>query len=365
MKKALSIVLTLAMLFLLCACGASTTTPPATTDPGTTTEAEPAPAADGTVYTLRLATQVAQPNPLANSAYRFAEKVAEATNGQVKIDVYPSNQLGDYTSVFEEMELGTIDLAWISADSSFDPMIDVQGIPYLFENWDQAREIWLNQEGFLFQTYKGAIEGYGAQNVTVMGVVPGGFLGICINTDKFDQETLFDTSVSKDLLIRHPNMVVARMIVEGLGFKSMALSWSELYNALQTGVVDGAYGAGAGTVYTDLRDVSKYFVDYRYLMEMMAMMASTSSLDKLPEDLRQIVIDTAVAEQYDAFDEYEAFEKAGYKDLEDYGITVIYPTDEQMATLAASMRDKVWPGLDDVFTPEVMAGIRAQVESLG
>ena len=153
MKKALTLVLTLAMLFLLCACGGAATTP---ADPGTTTNTEPAPA-DGTVYTLRLATQVAQPNPLANSAYRFAEKVAEATNGQVKIDVYPSNQLGDYTSVFEEMELGTIDLAWISADSSFDPMIDVQGIPYLFENWEQAREIWLNQDGFLFQTYKGAI----------------------------------------------------------------------------------------------------------------------------------------------------------------------------------------------------------------
>ena len=74
MKKFLAIALALCMVFALCACGATTASAPAaSTD--TKTEAA-APAADK-VYTLRLATQVAQPNPLANSAYRFADAVAE------------------------------------------------------------------------------------------------------------------------------------------------------------------------------------------------------------------------------------------------------------------------------------------------
>ena len=352
MKKALALVLALAMVLVLVACGA-----------------EPAPAKEDEVYTLRLATQVAQPNPLANSAYRFAEDVAAKTNGKVKIDVYPSNQLGDYTAVFEELDLGTIDLAWISASSAFNPLIDVQGIPYIFENWDQARKIWLNQDGYLFQTYKEANESYGNKNVQVMGVVPGGFLGICIAKDttvSYTDEEMFSPSVDKkDLLIRNPSMDVAAMIVNGLGFNSFNLSWSELYNALQTGVVNGAYGAGAGTVYTDLRDVVSKFYDFRYLMEMMAMYASKSSLAKLPADLAQIVVDCAVAEQTLAFDEYEAFEKQGYDDLVGYGIDVVYPTDAQMSAMASEMRDIVWPQLNDLFTEEVMTGIRAQVESLG
>lgn len=371
MKKVLALLLALCMVFALVACGAAPApAPAASTETKTETEAktEAPAAAPDKVYTLRLATQVAQPNPLANSAYRFAEAVAEKTNGQVKIDVYPSNQLGDYTSVFEELDLGTIDLAWISASSAFNPMIDVQGIPYIFENWDQARAIWLDQDGFLFKTYKEANESYGNQNVMVMGVVPGGFLGICIAKDtkiSYSDADMFSPSVSKkDLLIRNPSMDVAAMIVNGLGFNSFNLSWSELYNALQTGVVNGAYGAGAGTVYTDLRDVVSSFYDFRYLMEMMAMYASKSSLEKLPADLAQIVVDCAVAEQELAFDEYEEFEKEGYQQLKDYGIDVIYPTDEEMAAMASEMRDIVWPQLYDLFGEDTMTGIRAQVESL-
>ena len=206
------------------------------------------------------------------------------------------------------------------------------------------------------------------KNVMVMGVVPGGFLGICIAKDtkiSYSDADMFSPSVSKkDLLIRNPSMDVAAMIVNGLGFNSFNLSWSELYNALQTGVVNGAYGAGAGTVYTDLRDVVSSFYDFRYLMEMMAMYASKSSLEKLPADLAQIVVDCAVAEQELAFDEYEEFEKEGYQQLKDYGIDVIYPTDEEMAAMASEMRDIVWPQLYDLFGEDTMTGIRAQVESL-
>ena len=375
MKKAIALVLALVMVFALVACGAAATpaaepAAPAAEPAAAAPAAEPAEeaAAPAEVYTLRLATQVAAGNPLADSAYRYAETVNELTNGQVKIDVYPSNQLGDYTAVFEEIDLGTIDLAWISASSAFNPMIDVQGIPYIFENWDQARKIWLDQDGYLFKTYKEANESYGTGNVRVMGVVPGGFLGICIakgTTIDFTDEEMFAPSADKkDLLIRNPSMDVAQMIVEGLGFTSMGLSWSELYNALQTGVVDGAYGAGAGTVYTDLRDVVSAFYDFRYLMEMMAMYVSQSSLDKLPAELAEIVVQAAIDEQAQAFDDYEAFEKQGYTDLEGYGIKVVYPTDEQMSAMAAEMRDIVWPQLNDLFGEDTMAGIRAQVESV-
>ena len=41
--------------------------------------------------------------------YRIAEKVEEATKGRIKMDVFPMNQLGDYTQVFQEIQRGTID----------------------------------------------------------------------------------------------------------------------------------------------------------------------------------------------------------------------------------------------------------------
>ena len=159
-------------------------------------------------------------------------------------------------------------------------------------------------------------------------------------------------------------MDVAAMIVKALGFNNMAIAYSDLYTALQTGVVDGWYGGGAGLNYTGFRDVISYFADYRYLFEVMDMLVSTQVLESLPAEYQELIVELAIAEQPVAFDEFQAYEEAGYAQLEEYGIEVLIPTADEMSAMAESVRAEVYPQLNDLFGEDVMAAISEQVAGL-
>lgn len=356
MKKILAIVLALSMLFALAACG-GTSAPaedkPADT-PAETTESS------GATYKLRLGAEEAQGMPQTDAAYDFAEMVAEATNGDIEITVYPAAQLGDYEVMFEGLTNGSLDLAFISGPASFDQMMDIQGIPYLVENWDQAEALWGNREGYLYSKFD---EVFAGLNVKLLGVLSGGFLGIG-GASLGDLDTIWDPTAHQDALCRHPSMDVAHMIVDALGYNSVTIAYSDLYSALQTGTCDCWYGGGSALNYNSFRDVIDYYADYRYLFNVLIMGMSQDVFDTLPADYQQILIDCAIQVQADEFAMYEEFENNAYAQLEEAGITVLYPTDEEMAAIAGHVRDEVYPQLYDLFGADVVDAISEQVAGL-
>lgn len=311
-------------------------------------------------YEWRLGTQDAKGVPLADSAYRFAEKVAELSNGDIKITVYPSSQLGDYTQMFEEVQMGTIDMAWISASSAFDPMIDIQGIPYMVENWTQARKLWSDREGYIYNLWESVMDKHG---VTLLGINPGGFLG-CGGKNFGNLKTVMDPTIKQDALLRVPAMELAVQIVKSLGYRTTTIPYGDLYSALQTGVADGWYGGSATLNYQSFRDVISIFIDYNYLFEICGMFMNQEKFKALPEKYQDLLIKAAVDEQAKAFAYYEEYAKKSYKDLEEYGIKVLRPTDEEMMAIANHVRKQVYPQLDEMFGADVMKNIINQIEAL-
>lgn len=314
----------------------------------------------GPTYQWRLGTQEAEGVPLTISAHAFADAVRDLSAGDIEITVYPSNQLGGYEQTFDEIKMGTIELGWLSGSSMFDPMIDIQGIPYLVENWDQARKLWSDRDGYIYKKWDETMQN---QGVKLLGISPAGFLG-CGGRNFGDLNTVFDSTVKHDALIRVPPMELAVQIVQALGYRTTTIPYADLYPALQTGVADGWYGGSATLNYESFRDVIDIFIDYKYLFEIMGMFMNEDLFDSLPADVQDLLVQAAIDEQARAFDYYEAYAEDGYKALEDYGINVMYPTDEEMKAIAADVRAKVYPGLDDMFGADVMKGILDQVNSL-
>ena len=87
MKKVLAMILSLAMVLSLVACGGSSDSS-APADDGAAEESTE-------VITLRASSSTAPTHPYNVGLEKFAELVAERTNGQIKIDIFPSAQLGD------------------------------------------------------------------------------------------------------------------------------------------------------------------------------------------------------------------------------------------------------------------------------
>lgn len=66
----------------------------------------------------------------------FAKRVAELTNGKVKVDVYPASMLGNEDDMVEGLQMGTIDMS-ISASAwmaGFIPKVEIWGLPFLFRD---------------------------------------------------------------------------------------------------------------------------------------------------------------------------------------------------------------------------------------
>ena len=84
------------------------------------------------------------------AAEMMAEKVKEATNGEIVMDVYPASQLGFAADMLSGMKLGTVEMfvgatTWLGA---FDKDWWISGTPYIFNDQEQARAV---HEGALFQ----------------------------------------------------------------------------------------------------------------------------------------------------------------------------------------------------------------------
>jgi len=350
MKKIIALVL--ALLMCLCVLTACAGNNDATQDKTTPTSTEK-PAAEPIV--LRLATTDGEEWPTSQACQRFAKAVGEKTNGAVKIDVYLSGQLGDYTQNFEELMLGSLDMACIAISTSYNDMLNITRIPYLFENYDQVRT-YMSEGTYYFEQLNNILNGLGVELISNW---PNGFQGIGgANIGKL--ETLFDPSVKQDAICRVPSIATTLKTAEAFGFQTVTVPYSDLYSALQTGIATCWMGGGSKANYDGFRDVIKYWVEARYILETQPLLISSAVWEKIPAEYQQVIRDAAADEFEQLLTERPGIDEKALKDLKDYGITVYVPSDKELATFASYVRENVWPELGKMFGSEFYDGLMSE-----
>lgn len=140
-KRAISLVLCLVMAFAVAACGqSSTTTTPsaATTAPAADTSSTES--ANPNARVLKWSANSPEGYPDYESAMRIKAYVEEKTNGEIILEVYPDNILGDWTVVFDEIMNGGIDFTATSVPDYYDPRIAACTLPYLTATYDRSQQ---------------------------------------------------------------------------------------------------------------------------------------------------------------------------------------------------------------------------------
>src|SRR5699024_5985493 len=125
MKKKLLVALSMILIVVLAACGGNNDNG----DSGDTAD-------NGDKKELRLAENQPEDYPTTIGDEKFADIVKDKTDGDIDIDVYAAEQLGDEKSVIEQVQLGTIDLARVNVSpmTQFSDEIGVLSMPYLFDD---------------------------------------------------------------------------------------------------------------------------------------------------------------------------------------------------------------------------------------
>ena len=186
---------------------------------------------DDDVTVLRVANSLDVESPVHKSLLRFSERLEELSDGTMRMDIYPSGQLGNERATIELLQLGTLDMSKVSSGvmENFVPEMGVFGLPYLFRD---REHLWQTLGGEIGQEILRTAEPY-----RMLGVAyyDAGFRSFYVNGR--DVETPADLDGLKIRVIQSPIFIET---INLLGGNATPLAFSEVYGALQQGIVDGA-----------------------------------------------------------------------------------------------------------------------------
>ena len=258
----------------------------------------------------------------------MADRLAEKTDGQATIEIFPSEQLGSEREYLEQVQLGCIDMAKSSAAAleQFVPEMAVFGVPYVFRDSDH---FWKTAEGPIGAEILSAGEGVGFRGLCYFDAGARSFY--------VKEKPIHTPADLLDMKIRVQQSKTAMEMVEALGGAPTPIPWGELYTALQQGVVDGAEN-NPPSFYTSRHwEVCKYYTLDEHALVPDVLLMSRAVWEKLPDFTREALTE-AVAESAEYEKELwakmtaEALEK-----VQQAGVEVIRPDKSAFADKVAEL----------------------------
>jgi len=194
------------------------------------------------------------PDPDKNAVHVFAtnlkELVAEKTDGELVLELYPNSQLGEEPERMEQtMNSPSLNIASFAGMSPLVPEVFVSAIPFLFEDFADARTFF--DEGEYWQAVEDALrERTGIELLAV--VEEGGFLAFTN-----DEKPIHSPADFEGLRFRamDPSQVA---LYEAFGASGTPIPWTEVYMALRTGVADGQMNPPMYIILGSLYEVQDY-----------------------------------------------------------------------------------------------------------
>ena len=220
---------------------------------------------------------VAADTPKGKGADYFKKLAEERTKGRVKVEVYPNSQLYKDKEELEALQLGAVQMLAPSL-AKFGPLgvreFEVFDLPYLFDDYAELHKV---TQGPVGQSLLKKLESKG-----ILGLAywDNGFKEMSAN------KPLRTPTDFKGLKMRIQSSKVLDAQMRAVGANPQVMAFSEVYQALQTGVVDGTENPPSNLYTQKMHEVQKYLTlsDHGYLGY--AVIVNKKFWDGLPADIR-------------------------------------------------------------------------------
>lgn len=322
MKKIAALILSLAMLLALSACGSGGQTPQGSAG------------GDGATIVLRASHSCANTHPYQLGLERFAELVKEKTNGAVEIDIFHSAQLGDERANIEDLQMGTLDIA-VSSTGPLGNFVEdflILDLPFLFTSYDHAHAV---LDGEIGQNLLAKLDN--------VGIVGGAFWENGFREMTNSKHPINSVADCAGLKLRCMENQVHMDAFSALGMDPTPMAWSEVFTSLQQKVIDGQENP-IETIYNfQYYDVQNYLTVTNHLCTAGVVACNNDWYEGLSDEFKAAVDKAAeVAEAY-SIEELNTSE-AGVLELLKDKMTVTELTDEQLSAFQEKAKT-AWPQL--------------------
>lgn len=235
-------------------------------------------------YVLRLGHLQTETHPYHKGALKFKELVEKNSDGRIRIDIFPSSQLGNGRDQIEGAQIGSIHfhIGSVAPVTNFAPKFNVLNLPYLFESREHAFKV---LDGDIGKEIASDLENRGLIN---LGYMENGWRHMTNN--KKPIKTSADAANMKLRVQESPPYI---SFIKALGSTPVPIPFGELYTALEQHVVDGQENPLAQIYLNKFNEVQKYLSLTAHNYDAAVFIMSKTTFDTLPEDLQKVVKDSA------------------------------------------------------------------------
>jgi len=260
--------------------------------------------------------------PTVAAVESMGKKLSDATQGRISVAMYPSMQLGGEKEAIEQAQVNAIQLARVSV-GALGPVIDdlnVFNLPFLFRNTAHMEEV---------------IDGPIGQELLdkVSNNPKAGLIALCwmdagarsLYDTKKPIHTIGDLKGMKFRVMGNPMFVD---MMNALGGNGVAMGYDQVFNALQTGVVDGAENNPPSFVFDNHYQAAKYYTLTEHLIVPEILVMSKKAWDGMSKDDQALVKKFAREAQMDERKLWKEYEAKAMEKAKAAGVTIIPVADK-------------------------------------
>lgn len=245
----------------------------------------------------------------------FKELVEERTEGRVRVEVYPNNQLGNQRDVTEGIQLGTIQMASISSPmAGFVPESNLFELPFLFENRDHFYAVLDSEIG---EGLKPAFERRGFYLL--------GYFDVGVRHIMTVNQPIHSFDDMEGLKIRTMENPVHLDSFRAFGANPIPMAYGELYTALEQGVIDGAEAANTNYYAKKFYEPAPNWAQVGWIHLVEYVIMSRYFFERLPEEYKTIIEEAAQTIIVQEREWYSANDIKFLEILLDEGVQVTHP----------------------------------------
>gem|GEM_PF-175457 len=266
--------------------------------------------------TIKIANYYAPEHPV-NKALneKFKPMVEEKTYGEVKVEIYPNNQLGNEQEFVEGVQLGTVEMAMTgNLWENTIPQFRLMQMPYMFVNYEHANAVLNGPIGEIIYKYLEPLK------VKVLASFPNGFR--VVSNNKKSIKSIDDAKGIK-LRVFEGKTIIAEM--QALGFSTVVMPISEVFTALQQGVVDGQDNPLATAFFAGWYDVQKYVAITNHMYSPGYIVINDGVWNKLSVNAQKAIEEASDVTAKEIMDSVKKQQDEIVKTITEKGVEVTYP----------------------------------------
>jgi tripartite ATP-independent transporter DctP family solute receptor len=275
-----------------------------------------------------------------------AKSIAERTSGRITMKFFPSAQLGDEKQMQESLTTGTLEMTITGLANIYDPAFALFDFPYLYDNRNQIKNVMYSP---LMEQMGEALQKKGMR---IIGLMEVGFRNVTSN------KPINTPADLKGFKIRTPQSPAQIETFKALGAIPTPMSFSELYGALQSGVVDGQENPLENILNGKLFEVQKYCAFTRHIYNFAYVLISEKFWNSLSKDDQKLMAEEIKKGCFWQMDYLAGKEKEMEQFLKDKGMQFTNPDRDAFRKAAAAAYESDFVKKMEPRSAEIIKKIR-------